>query len=226
MRVRVPHTYDFGEARAQVGGNLVTPSGWDTARTVSGAFALPANRSELERLADQEELSRRAAAIVAVATARDARILCSHAIGVGALELRIRMLAPALRMICTEYAPRTVDRLRELFPDEEILLRDLTAPDPPQADLHLMHRLDAELSDQEWRQVFAAIPAPILFVPNVVLGLGGALRELARPVLRLGRVTRAGWFRNESALRALWASTHRDARISIGSADAFLLEPR
>jgi hypothetical protein len=147
-------------------------------------------------------------------------------VGTALLELNISRAAPALRLICTDYAPRTVERLALLFPEAELVLRDLADPDPPSAALHLMHRLDAELDDDAWRKVFARLPEAVLFVPNVVLDLNGAARELGRRVLRRGRLTNAGWFRNEAALRALWSETHLDRRVTVGGAPSFLLSPR
>lgn len=226
MRLKVRHTYDFGAARAQVGRELVTPSGWDAARAVPGPFVLPETREEWERLADRDDLRRRAADVVGLARAVGADSLCSHGVGTATLELNVHRADPSLRLVCTDYAPRAVERLRSLFPEAEIVRRDLTAPEPPRAGLHLMHRLDAELSDEDWRRVFAGLPAPIVFVPNVLLDLKGALRELVRPVLRAGRVTRAGWFRNEAALRALWAASHHDRRVQVGDVPGFLLTPR
>jgi hypothetical protein len=106
------------------------------------------------------------------------------------------------------------------------MLRDVVDPAPPIADLHLMHRLDAELDDDDCRSVFAAIDRPILFVPNVVLDLAGAAREVARRLVRRGSLTEAGWFRNEAALRALWVGSHRDRPLAVSDSRAFLLEPR
>jgi hypothetical protein len=226
MKIRIRHTYDFGNAGPEIGDDLVTPAGWDAARMAPGPFALPATRAEWERLGEGNDLRRRADDIVALARELDARTLCSHGVGTAALELALHRADPSLHLVCTDYAPRTVERLRLVFPEAEIVLRDLEAPDPPRADLHLMHRLDAELGDDAWQHVLAGIREPILFVPNVLLDAKGALRELVRPFVRRGRVTRAGWFRNEAALRELWSQSHRDRRLEIGGAAAFLLEPR
>ena len=116
----------------------------------------------------------------------------------------------------------TVERLRRLFPEAEVIERDLVDPGLPTADLHLMHRLDAELDDDDWRSVLTVIDRPILFVPNVVLDLAGAARELARRFLRRGSLTDAGWFRNEAALRALWSESHRDRPLTVSDSPAFL----
>ena len=226
MKLVVPHYYDFGADRALIGSDLVRPDAWDALRSIPGPFALPETRSAWEALADRADLRQRARGIVAVTADRGARSLCSHGVGTAALELNIKRLAPELDLICTDYAPAAVERLRRLFPEADVLLHDLARDDPPHADLHLMHRLDAELSDDAWRRVLARLPEPVLFVPNVVLDLRRALRELARRVLHARRVTRAGSFRNEEALRALWHSSHSDLRVEVGGAPAFLLEPR
>lgn len=223
MRIKVRHAYDFGVAREAVGGDLLQPRAWDAARTAPGPFQLPETRAQWESLADDEELRARARDIAAFAGAGP---LCSHGVGTGLLELNIARQSPQLRLICTDYAPRTVERLALLFREAEVVLRDLTDSDPPSAALHLMHRLDAELDDDDWRSVFARLPETVLFVPNTILGPRGAAREVGRRLLRRGRLTNAGWFRNEAALRALWRETHVDRRVTVGGAPAYLLTPR
>ena len=226
MRIRVRHRYDFGAARERVGANLLAAEAWDAARSVPGPFALAETRAEWERAAAQPNLDARARDVSAIARELGARSLCSHGVGTAALELNLHRVDPELELICTDYAPRAVERLRRLFPEAQVVLRDLTAPEPPVADHHLMHRLDAELDDDQWSAVFEQLRAPIVFVPNVVLGLAGAARELARGLVRRGSLTEAGWFRNEAALRALWAGSHRDRALTVGGAPGFLLERR
>jgi hypothetical protein len=191
-----------------------------------GPFELPETRADWEASARRGDLRGRALGVAAVARELGAGSLCSHGVGTASLELNLHDAAPGLKLTCTDYAPLTVERLRRLFPEAEVILRDLTDPDPPAADLHLMHRLDAELDDADWRSVFAGIDRPILFVPNVVLDLAGAAREVGRRLLRRGSLTEAGWFRNEAALRSLWSASHRDRPLTISSARAFLLERR
>jgi len=226
VRIRVRHRYDFGPARERVGANLLAAEAWDTARSLPGPFGLPETRVEWERVAAQPALEARARDVSAIARDLGARTLCSHGVGTAALELNLHRVSPELELVCTDYAPRAVERLRRLFPEAHVVLRDLTAPGPPLADLHLMHRLDAELDDGQWCAVFEQLQAPIVFVPNVVLDLAGAAREVARGLVRRGSLTEAGWFRNEAALRSLWAGTHRDRELTVGDAPAFLLEPR
>lgn len=226
MRIRVRHAYDFGPERAVVGSTLLNPSAWDAARSLPGPFELPDSRADWERSSRRGDLEQRAQDVARVARELGATSLCSHGVGTAALELNLHWAAPELKLTCTDYAPLTVERLRRLFPEAEVVLRDLSDSGPPAADLHLMHRLDAELGDEDWRRVIAPIDRPIIFVPNVVLDLAGAAREVARRVLRRGSLTEAGWFRNEAALRALWSESHDDRPLTISDSRAFLLEPR
>ncbi len=209
-----------------MGGTLLDPSAWDAARSLPGPFELPETRAEWELGARRGDLRERARDVANVARELGAASLCSHGVGTASLELNLHGVAPELQVTCTDFAPLTVERLRRLFPEAVVILRDLVAPDPPIADLHLMHRLDAELDDDDWRSVFAGIDRPILFVPNVVLDLAGAAREAARRLVRRGSLTEAGWFRNEAALRALWSRSHRDRPLTVSDSRAFLLEPR
>jgi hypothetical protein len=225
VRIRVRHTFDFGADRSRIGPTLLRPESWDATRDTASAFGLPASREEWERQAADADLVRRAEEIVRVARGLDARSICSYGVGTARLELNLARAAPGLVLTCGDYAPRTVERLQELFPQAAVQLHDLRTDPPLPGDLHLMHRLDAELDDHEWRAVFVRYPGPILFVPNLLLDLRRALRELGRRVARTGLVE-AGWFRNEAALRALWRATHDDRRVSIGGHPAFLLRAR
>jgi hypothetical protein len=100
------------------------------------------------------------------------------------------------------YAPRSVERLRQLFPEARVVAHALKR-EQPTADLQLLHRVDTELSNREWKAVLPRFRQPILFVPPVLLDSRIVLRELARPMLKR-RAIRAGYCRNENAFRHLW----------------------
>ena len=119
----------------------------------------------------------------------------------------------------------TVERLKALFQDVEVVRHDLAADGPLPADLHLMHRIDAELSTLQWCQVFERVEGAVLFVPSTILSLTGAGKELVRRARR-PHATSAGWFRNEAALRALWSTRFVDRRVMIGGLPGFVLSRR
>ena len=167
----------------------------------------------------------RARQILAIADGLGARSLCSYGVGGALIEQQIHRLDPDLRLVCTDFAPRTVSRLQLLFPEVEVVVHDLSRDGPLPVGLHLMHRLDQELASEDWRRVFALVRGPVIFVPSTILGPLGLAKELVRR-LRQPSATFAGWFRNEAALRALWAPWFDDDSVTIGGLRGFLLMPR
>jgi hypothetical protein len=151
--------------------------------------------------------------------------VCSYGVGTGLLEANLVHQLNDTRLICTDFAPETVRRLGELFSEADVRLHDLRSTPPPEADLHLLHRIDTELSDPEWRDVFSRLGQPVVVVATQVLDFHGLAAEL-RLSLSRRQLTRAGWSRTEAAFRRLWRSTHVDEPLRVGSLRGWLLLPR
>jgi hypothetical protein len=152
--------------------------------------------------------------------------VASYGVGVGRLEVLLHEANPERELILTEYAPANVERLRELLPDADVRRHDLLEQPPLDAGLHLMHRIDTELSNAEWRAVFESFARErILWVAAGLLGP----RQLAVHLLpargsRGG--TRAGLLRTRGAFDSLWAATHRAHAVETIDLHARVLEPR
>lgn len=220
----IRHRYDFGPDRDRVGAHLVSPQSWDAIRETSGPFGLPSTRVEWERAAGDGDFAERAAAIAAVADELGACRVCSYGVGAAFVELNLARLRPDLELVCTDFAPRTLARLRELFPEADVRHHDLLSDAPLEADLHLFHRIDSELSNRQWRTVLARFREPILLVATELLEMGALLRELR---LRFSdTATDAGYIRTEAGFRSFWRRSHRDRKLRIGSHTGFLLAPR
>ena len=220
----VPHHYDFGLDRSRVGDNLVNPQSWDAIRQTDTPFGLPESRQEWEQAARGGDLPKRAEVIGAVARRLGAHSVCSHGVGTGLLEANLVRELDDMSLICTDFAPETVRRLSELFPEADVRLHDLRNSQPPEADLHLLHRVDTELSNREWREVFGCLSRPVLVVATQVLDIHGLTGELRLTLSR--RPTRAGWSRTEAGFRRLWRSTHIDEPLRVGSLHGWVLLPR
>jgi hypothetical protein len=216
------HYYDFGDDRGRVGRDLVNPESWDAIRDTSGPFGLPRTREEWERAALTPELEERANTIADVARNLGVRRICSYGVGAAFLELNIAGRLAEMELVCTDFAPQTVQRLSVLFPEADIQLHDLRAQPPLRADFHLLHRVDTELSNAEWRRVLAGFREPVLMVAGDVLDGRGLLRELRRRFSG-NAATHAGYVRTEAGLRSLWRQTHDDRRLSVGELTGFLL---
>jgi hypothetical protein len=229
VRLTVRHYFDFGDARALVGDDLIRPDARDALRTdTAGPFAAPPTREQAEAVvAEHPEISSRAQALDAWLTREGVGSLASYGVGGATLETSLRTLAPQRRLLLGEYAPRTVERLRALFQEPEVTihLHDLLADPPLEADVHLLHRVDTDLRSEEWQQVLRRFAdARIVFVAAGMVDLRGAVAEL-RKGLRRG-ATKAGWVRTRSALEALWRDTHDADVLALPDLPAWVLEPK
>ena len=222
MKLTIRHRYSFGSGGVH---ELNTAAAWDEIRSRGDVFGLPETREGwLSEAASRDEFERRAEAVVCVARGLEARSVCSYGVGTAYLEQRLTVVAPDLELICTDFAPRAVARLGAHFPEARVVLHDLQAEAPLNADLHLLHRLDTEFSDEAWPPIFARFDRPVVVLASEFLRPRVVARELATRC-RHPRATKAGWLRTEGALRGLWSASHDDQRID-ADLPAYLLLPR
>jgi hypothetical protein len=230
VRVTLRHYYDFGAERAIVGDDLVRPEAWDRLRTeTTGVFAIPPTREEFVRTAEgRADIAGRARAIDAWLEARGADVVASYGVGGAALEWWLHNLHPQRTLVVTDYGQGTVQRLVETFPEVVVRHHDLRRDEPLAADVHLFHRIDTELSNREWHEVFTRFAGvPILVVATEVLDLRRVLLELrARRRMRRRRATKAGFIRSRAAFEALWRPTHTSQPIRMHDLHGWELRPR
>src|SRR5437764_9723744 len=201
MRITMRHYFDFGPERTLVGDDLARPEAWDALRVRSGGpFTMPETRAELESAADQlPELAKRARAIDAELERREVETLASYGVGTGLVEMCLERLRPERKLLLTDYAPQTVERLGALFPRADVHEHDLLRDPPLEADVHLFHRVDTELTDDEWRRVLTRFADErILAVATEVATVPRLAAELLGRVRRRG-LSRAGWLRTGDA---------------------------
>jgi hypothetical protein len=224
MRLVIPHWFDFGVDRRLVGPALAGPERWDALRVRShGVFALPPDRTELDRRADADQTAR--ARAEALTMHIGAQSVASYGVGAAVTELWLARLHPGRRLIVTEFAPETVERLAALLPEFDVRRHDLRSDGPLDADLHLFHRIDTELDASTFRDVLQHFaPVRVLVVATELLGPRAVAREL-RTRVRPG-ATRAGLVRSRGAFEALWRPTHEARRLRVADLEAWLLEPR
>jgi hypothetical protein len=225
MRLTFPHYFDFSADRARVGSQLVKPSAWDAVRDSEGPFGLPETRSAWEAKAADPGTAARARDIAAIARELGARRICSYGVGTGVIELQLSRAARELDLVCTDYAPRAVRRLQELFFEATVIQHDLLSDEPLDCDLHLLHRVDTEFSNHDLARILVRFHQPVLLVPTQFLDWRVVVRELLLR-LRRPRATRAGWLRSEAAFRALWHERLDTQDVLVGDARGFLLKAR
>jgi hypothetical protein len=228
MKITMRHYFDFGPDRAMVGDDLALPGRWDALRTrTMGAFRLPSTPAELERTANEDrDLAQRAGEIDRLLEGKRVKTLASYGVGAGLLEFWLQQLRPDRRLLLTDNAPETVEGLRRLFPEADVRAHDLSSDLPLEADAHLLHRVDTELSDREWRDFLRRFAGEsLVVVATEVATLPRLAAELVGRVRRRG-LTRAGWLRTRDAFEALWLPTHEAVPLRLHDLDGWVLEPR
>lgn len=228
LRLTIPHHFDFGEDREEVGDELASPQSWDGLRVhTTGPFSLSRDRQAWLAEGDRHlEHRDRADAVLGVAHERGARSIASYGAGSGLLELWLRRQAPQMPLTVTEYAPETLGRLRSFFGDDATLTgHDLRAEGPVDADVHVFHRIDTEFSNRELRAIMDRFrESTVLLLATAVLGFDELLAELRQ--LRNPSAVPAGVHRNRRAFESLWKRTHSGERHRFGDLDGWVLTPR
>jgi hypothetical protein len=228
VRLTLPHHYDFGTDSDVVGDDLLRPEAWDSLRLrTKSAFTIASDRAELERQADaHREIGDRMNLVDGLLRERGARTLVSYGVGGAVPELWLLRVNPALRLTITDYAPKTVERLRRLLPEVQVRRHDLLRDAPLPGDIHLFHRIDTELDNRQWRNVYKRFAGrTVVVVAGQVVPRSEIPRRLWTSFRRLG-ATRAGWSRTVSAFESLWHRTHRGTHVDLVDLEGWVLDPR
>lgn len=224
MHLTLKHYVPLG---VNVSGSLANSSeAWDALRESDTVYGLPNTRAEWVRRAEQQPGRRAAKAIVGLGYAR----ITSHGVGCGWLEYDIKKYA--VHLTCTDIAPRGLAALEKLFTEcDAFEVFDIMSPSWPRPDdLHLLHRVDTEASDDQWRTIFANMDRSglrhVVFVPSEMIGPIGALRHVAKRVrnrLKGQKETHTGWVRSEATFRSFFPASYKVRKVGLGDLTGFLL---
>lgn len=216
MRLTFPHYYATPTGEALDGA-----ASWDAIRSTSSAFGLPLTREEWAAQADgRTDLRQRAEAVAAIAAQLGADVVASYGVGTGLLEHHLASMVP--KLVCGDFAPATTRTLAGLAPELHVEVHDLRTDPPFTADLHVLHRVDTEFSNREWRRILAHFHEPVLLVMSGFLS-PAALRQEVSCRFRGGH--RAGWMRTRSSARAMLRHGTAEDVADLGGLDGFLVRP-
>lgn len=238
MRWTTKHYARLADAPSLPRRTLLEAESWDAIR-IDGEdkeYAIPSQTQRWIQQCEDGPFEQRSAELVQLFRNLQAKRIFSAGVGRGCLERRLLQLDPSLSILCSDYAPRTVEALRHRFGDEAVVLQfDMRSQEwPSDVDIYLLHRVDTELDDAQWRATFSRMRRSgvllALLVSVGTLSLPMWLREQAKRALYLAgdrRFVFAGYFRTRSRLESLWSRTHtlkHEVTLS-GGLPAFLLEP-
>lgn len=223
MQLTIRH---YSPLDVPLSGPLRSTDAWEELRESEGAFGLPKDPVVWRQRAEGAGMERRADAIVGLGY----RSITSHGVGCGWLEYALK--TRDVRLTCTELAPTSLATLAGHFTEcDDFRLFDITdAHWPNPDDLHLLHRLDAEATDAEWRSIFANMEqsgiTKFVFIPSEVLTPWTLARYLAvqlKSILQRRKLTFCGWFRSEAAFRELFPKGWAVSKMEYGGLTGFLL---
>jgi len=193
LLARVPLTIRHGIVIPEIRGiTELDADGWDKLRASDTSFGFAAEEQQRTVIPRA-----RAERVAEIAAEIGAKRLCSYGAGTGILERDLVELG--CDVTATEFAPESVAGLNRVLPT--VVQHDLRDGPLTGFDLHVLHRVDCELSNREWRRYFSLMTEPHLIVWSQFIGWTNLRRELSLQVKRQG--VRAGWFRTEARVRML-----------------------
>lgn len=233
MHLTLKHYYNF-EKKLNKENTLLCPDGWDSVRLDSkeSPFAIPrtieAYEKKLKTIYKQE-----ANDISNVIMKYGFNSIFSIGCGCGYVEANLKKLMPELYIVCSDFNEKSISKLKtvaigldELKTFDMMQDKFLTEKD----QLYLLFRIDTELSDQGWNQVFSRMNESqvedILIVATEILDSKKLLEMVLKTIIkRLYNYTFCGYLRTKSKYESLWGNYYKIVEeMKIGDLTAYLLK--
>ena len=121
MKLIVKHYYCFGKKAENVGRNLLISSSWDTIRLdedESTPFSIPSNRNKwIEKCKNHTIMVERGKAIANFLKIKrkNFKKVISFGFGAGFMEYNLKANYPEIQISCSDFAPKAVERLKNVF---------------------------------------------------------------------------------------------------------------
>jgi len=245
IKLTVRHYYPLGLQSEETSGmRLDSPEAWDTLRRSHPHFETPNTRNDwIESLLEPRDGQGKGLPVRAHDVAEILRrkgITSLHSVGVGSagLEYFILQEMPGVGMSISEYNDESVARLSTVFPEGKPkkfdVMRDSWDRDGEDwLHLVLIYRLDPQLTDREWREVFVRMGRAgvrnILYIPANFLTIRYILRERKRSIAALLKGVKtsfAGYVRTQVVFESYWSGIYEQEIVTIGGKPSYFLSLR
>lgn len=232
MRYTAKHYYPI----RNIEKNLLDKEALDKSKLEeTSPFYIPENRTAwLEKGFKKPWLPRQAQDIINLANKINLSKIISFGVGGAWLEYNIKKIEPLLYLVCSDCTPQAIARLKKIFTEcDEIKEFDIKNSSwSSENALYLFYRVDTDLSNKEWKQVFANMNKSniryILFVPSLILNPKIWLQEkiaFLRCKIKKKPISFAGYIRTKDTLRSLFRPYYRiKEEVFIGDLTGFFLE--
>jgi hypothetical protein len=231
-------------------GELNSKESWDVLRENDDHFSISESREEWisvnENLVKKDgqdgALIGRAEQIVELLKWKNIEELFSVGSGGAGLEYHVLKRMPDLRLTCSEYSPKSVEVLRNVFTECEAVIEfdavksnwaDVVSVSNITKQIILMYRIDIHLTDIETEQMFkkmyeAGIENVIIVLCGVVTVRGFINRLIQRLTWKLSgeKLIFAGYLRSEASFEKFWSKYYQSEGFLCGGLPSYLLKKR
>lgn len=240
MNLTVKHYYSFGKRAEAVGRNLLSENSWDAVRiddeNRDTPFSIPKKREDwIKKCINHDQMVKRADAVGKFLKEKGFKKVISYGSGACFMEYNLKNQHPDIVLECSDFSPNAVERLKNIFTEaDKIYLFDMLRHDfkSENGALHLFHRLDADFSNSEWKDIFKraskARITNILFVPCAI----DTLKSLAKTIIgkwhqiifKKSILSFAGYLRTKDALKNLFIDYYNlSEETTVGDLTGFYL---
>ena len=226
--------------------NLGSKEAWDILRQNHPHFSISGNRTEwlhasegqVKKDGQDGGMVKRAQEIVQVLDDLCIKSIFSLGVGGAGLEYQIKKMRPNIQLVCSEYSSVAVERLRKVFVEaDSVISFDMKEGDWEKTlndkhnQLYLMYRIDIELNNKEFRQIFERMAKAgidnILIVICGRLTLRGLFNRLFQRLgwkMRGTKYAFAGFLRTIATFPPFWKNLYTSKELEFGGLKAFLLQ--
>jgi hypothetical protein len=218
MELTLKYYHYFDDRGNELGNCLNVPESWDILRIKGEGsgnfFYISDDRTVWQQGCLSNERLKLRAQKIAGFLKLNFRCIYSFGVGDARLEFLIKEENPLFQMKCSDFAPKGLERLQNVFVEaDEIFLFDITQGNWNRIDpegICLFHRVDTELNDDQWRVVLRKMKSRgirnVLFIPGQMVTLGRILQQEIKYIIfrLLGRkMTFSGFMRTKGKFISL-----------------------
>lgn len=227
-------------------GELNSADSWDVLRETHPQFSVSKNRKEWIRASEAQikkdgqdgGLLIRAQDINRLLEKEKITHIFSVGVGGAGLEYQLKKINPKLHMVCSEYAPKNVELLKEVFLEaDEIIQFDILNGDwkeikrkyLPNNSICIMYRVDASFDDTQWRGIFEKMSEAkietVLFIPSSFLTILSIFNRKWREFkwkTSKTQVVFSGYLRTKMRFQSFWKGLYEATPHEFGGIKSFL----
>lgn len=237
MLCTVKHYAYFGANPNMVGQSLLSTQSWDAIRVDDNdtPYSIPKDRSAwIRKCNESAEIVKRANIIVDFLKKRKVEKVVSVGVGCASLEYHIKSLYPLSNLVCTDYTSRSIDRLKSVFTECDLIQTFDMLNDEWNIygdGLYLLNRVDTEFDNNQWKHIFLkmyqANIKDIMLIATGFLTLKTFLNEYGHFLInkiRGRKISFCGYIRTKDVFRNMWRDYYKETEFKLGNLTGFILE--